>query len=173
MSERDGGSREQLIHELSEVHRLVSLGARASVGQLADTSVRTYPETATTVTEMQRGCEEHAAILARRLDALGHPADREVGGLGGPPVDSEGASEALRWDQAFLQRLALAYQRLRSAAQADRDDETVGLADRGYGEIQHVIRERVSRAQPRAAAADNAVPSSGARGTVPQGPREA
>ena len=168
MRETDGDTREQLIRELTEVHRLVRLGTRASGHQLATSSVRAYPETELTVQELHRRCEEHAGAVGRRLAALGHPADGKVDGVDGPPDGSERASEALEGDQAFLQRLALAYMRLRSAAQPERDDETTELADRGYRETQHLLRERVSRAQPRAAAADHAVPSSGTPGTVPE-----
>lgn len=167
MRETDGGAREQLTDQLSELHRLVRLGARVSRHQGEQVAVQAYPETQATVQAMHQRLEEHADALGRRLSALGRAADGRLDGADGPPERPAQASAALAGDGAFLQRLSLAYLRLRSAAQSERDAETVELADRGYRETQHLIRERVSRAQPRAAAADHAAPASGTPGTVP------
>ena len=166
MSNADGGGPEQLVEQLTELHRLVRLGARASGRQGEDSTVRSYPETETSVQEMRGRLEEHADALGRRLSELGHTPDGRVDGTDGPPENPARPSDALAGDQAFLQRLSLAYMRLRAAAQPHRDQETAELADRGYRDTQHLIRERISRAQPRAAAADHAGPTSGTPGTV-------
>ena len=168
MRETDGSAREQLIDQLTEVHRLVCLGARASGHQLEDGPVQASVDTASTVHDMRDRLEEHTDALERRLSALGHRVGDRIEGTDEPRESPAQASVVLDQDQAFLQRLALAYMRLRSAAQPAQDDETTELADRGYRETQHLIRERLSRARPRAVAADHAAPSLGAPGTVPQ-----
>jgi hypothetical protein len=166
MLNTDGSAREQLVEQLTELHRLVRLGARAAGRQGEDSSVRSYPETESSLQEMRGRLEEHAGALGRRLSDLGHTPDGRFDGADGPPENPERPSQALGGDQAFLQRLSLAYMRLRAAAQPLRDRETVELADRGYRDTQYLIRERISRAQPRAAAADHAAPTSTTPGTV-------
>ena len=167
MCETPVGAREQLIEQLTEVHRLVRRGLRAPAHRLGDAPLEPYREAELTMPDMAHRLAEHAGALEDRLAALGRPPAREVGAAERPPAAAEPASGALDADREFLQRLALAYMRLGSAGRLQQDQATAELADRGYREVQHLVRERVSRAQPRAAAADHASPTSGTRGAVP------
>ena len=95
MPNTDGGAREQLVEQLTELHRLVRLGARASGRQGEDSTVRSYPEAEASVQEMRGRLEEHAEALGRRLSALGHTPDGRADGADGPPENPARPSEAL------------------------------------------------------------------------------
>lgn len=171
MPQTDGGARKQLVEHLTDVHKMVRRGAEASGRQADSPALRTCPEAEATADHMRQSLKDHARAVERRLLALGCAADGTTDGVVGPPEGVGRPTEALDGDHEFLQRLSLAYLRLRSAAQLEEDHETTELADRGYADTQYLIRERISRAKPRAAAIDLSAPTSKTPGTVPDSGR--
>ena len=73
-----------------------------------------------------------------------------------PPEHTARVSQMVDGDHDFLHRLSLAYLKLQSTSQAAGDQETVGLADRGYQDTQSLMRDRISRVKPHVAAAEHA-----------------
>jgi hypothetical protein len=167
MTEMDGGTRSQLAKSLAEIRGLVSCGARATSRQAEDWPVQSAPGAELDVRELHDRLERQRAGLEQRLAELGgRPEPDSTADSEGPPSSVGRASEAIVRDGEFLQRLSLAYLRLQSAGRSLGDDETARLAEHGYHDTQHLLRERISRATPRAAATDHALPSRRARGTV-------
>ena len=168
MAGTDGGPRGQITEQLAQVHRLVHHGARVARHQAEMPPVRSYPEVEQAVRALHHALEEQDAGLERRLAALGEAPDPgPAEAANAPPAEAERASAALDDDQAFLQRLALEYARLQAASRPRGDEETASLAERGQQESRQLIRERISRAKPRAAAAERSGPVMIPPGTPP------
>jgi hypothetical protein len=162
----DGGAREQITEHLTEVHRLVRQGARATSSQVGHLPLESYPEVDQAVREVQRRLANQAVGLEQRLTHLGHPANAASPVDDLPPASTERAGDAIEGDQVFLQHLSLEYQRLEAASRSQGDSETEELAGRGYKDIQSLLREQMGRAAPRAARADRPQPSMNPPGVV-------
>ena len=166
MTGTDEGTRKHFAEQLTEVYRMVRHAGLATGRQAEDSPVHDYPEAEQAVRELHETLGRQAIELEQRLAELGHPATSSPPATDGPPASAERASDAVEGDHQFLQRLSLAYLQLQSASRAREDEETASLAEQGYRETQFLIRERISRAQPRVAAADRAEPSMNPPGVV-------
>ncbi len=180
MGETDGGTQEQLTEQVAKVHRLVHHGAQAighqvdhgaqAIGHQVDHApVGAYPEVEQAVRAVQDRLVHQDADLEQRLACLGHAPDPAPPDAELPPSTAERAAEAITGDQAYLQHLSLEYQRLQAASRPQGDTETTELAERGHEETQYLLRERLSRAAPRAAQADRPLPSMNPPGVVEGG----
>jgi hypothetical protein len=161
MTATDGNTPHSIVPHLIEVHRLARHGVWALDHQLDEGSVQAQPDSAATVREIDTRLLEQAERLEQRLGALGSAADRHASARTDvPPTTAPRVSVAMGGDQAFLQNLALAYLQLQSDGQAQGDQETASVALWCYEDTQRLIREELSRAHPRAAAADQAAEAS-------------
>jgi hypothetical protein len=156
MPESDGGKRRQVVQLLTRVHALALQGSLGLNEQAADEAVQGDSTTESTVRGLQQRLAEQTAALERRLTELGRRTKPGSAAQQGPPAGAPRASQSLQGDRDFLQRLSLAYLELHTASESVGDRETARLAERGYQETSLLLREKISRVTPRAAAADKA-----------------
>lgn len=134
--------RELITKYLGDMHALESHGLEAVERQIENLSDADHPNALAAARQFKSTLESHIAAIDARLRALGGsptgPLKEAAAAVAGVAaglynkVRSEEASKSLRDDYTFFSHAGIAYLMLYTTARAFGDDETAGLAERGY-----------------------------------------